>query len=123
MNGPCVYFIQSGHDLGPIKIGWTMGLRGRLRLLQTGSAARLFVLGYVEFPSRRLAEVHERAQHARFAADRLRGEWFRASERIFHHIENLRNNILTFPADEYVKALTDPWHVMRGHRFGGEEAS
>jgi hypothetical protein len=66
-----VYFIQSGGEDGPIKIGVTTDPALRVKRLQTGSAAPLRLLGTIKGD-----EALERAYHAHFAAYRLRGEWF-----------------------------------------------
>ncbi len=71
-----VYFIQRGDD-GPVKIGLSKDAGRRLKGLQTNHDAqlhirRVFVGGAAE----------ERALHERFAALRLKGEWFRPAEEI-----------------------------------------
>ena len=68
-----IYFIQNEATLA-IKVGYTENVKGRLSSLRTSCADRLRLLGTI---SGGMAE--ERAIHARFAADRLSGEWFRPS--------------------------------------------
>lgn len=66
------YFIRCTAT-GLIKIGHTTGsVESRFAALQTGSASELVLVGTV--PGGR--EV-EQELHRRFAADRVRGEWFR----------------------------------------------
>jgi DNA-binding transcriptional regulator YdaS (Cro superfamily) len=65
-----VYFIRAGRT-DRIKIGYAVKPEHRLRELQIGSADRLTFLRVVE--GEREAE---RAMHARFADQRLEGEWF-----------------------------------------------
>jgi hypothetical protein len=71
-----IYFIQA--ESGPIKIGYAGSVRAihvRLGLFQTGHMEPLSLLGYVEGD-----KSVEREYHRMFAADRLRGEWFRYSD-------------------------------------------
>ncbi len=65
-----VYFLQ-GVDGGPIKIGTTRGLAGRVAYLQTASPVRLRVLCAVEGD-----RFIEQGLHESFAHLRLHGEWF-----------------------------------------------
>lgn len=65
-----IYFVQRGDD-GPVKIGFTNDIRKRLRGLQTGHDARLFLRRAFDG-----SEMDERKLHARFAGSRLQGEWF-----------------------------------------------
>ena len=76
-----VYFIASRDAL---KIGFAVDVRARLSELQTGNAHELVLVatapGTVE---------DERALHRRFAAQKVRGEWFRPDTEILswvaHH--------------------------------------
>jgi hypothetical protein len=66
-----------------LKIGFTAGdPHKRLDKLQTGSPTRLVLLGLDVGTS-----ATERALHARFSNERVRGEWFRVSENLFEHLE------------------------------------
>jgi hypothetical protein len=65
-----VYFIQGG-DL--VKIGYTTNIRQRLYDLQTSAPIDLVLLGLI--PGTRALE---KEYHKRFAAHRVRGEWFSA---------------------------------------------
>jgi len=76
-----VYFIQSSG--GPIKIGSASDVAARLKSLQTGSADELTLLAMTEG-----GEFRERELHARFAADRLRGEWFAPSPELIRVIRD-----------------------------------
>jgi hypothetical protein len=65
-----VYFIQN--ERGHVKIGFTRGsAHGRLRTLQTASAEQLDLISVVVG-----GEPTERELHKRFAARRIKGEWF-----------------------------------------------
>lgn len=81
-----VYFI--GGDEGPIKIGWSSNVEGRLKGLQTSHAAPLKVYA---FKKGRLA--HEAWYHKRFAAHRLHGEWFERHPDVLAEIERLSNGL------------------------------
>jgi hypothetical protein len=69
-----IYFIESG-AAGPIKIGFASSVEQRLMELQTGNPHVLTVLAAI--PAMRVNEID---WHLRFAADRIRGEWFQRSE-------------------------------------------
>lgn len=75
---PVVYFIQSGEL---IKIGTTADLTGRLGQLNTTAPEKLKILLVVAG-----GRTEEKQTHALFAAERVRGEWFRPSERLLEFI-------------------------------------
>lgn len=65
------YFIQA--DIGgPIKIGKTNDIRGRIETFQVGCPFRLVVLATAP----NSGETSERSLHKRFASQRVHGEWF-----------------------------------------------
>jgi integrase len=64
-----VYFIQSGDR---VKIGWSADVSDRITALQTGTPEPLHVIHVI--PGER---EDERRFHIEFAAQRIRGEWFR----------------------------------------------
>jgi len=78
----CVYFIQA--ESGPIKIGFTTDVRGRMAALQTATAEELTLVGIMPGD-----EQEEAALHARFGSSRIRGEWFRPDEEIRAFISRL----------------------------------
>ena len=63
------YFIQSGGEDGPVKIGRTTDLAKRIASLSTGSPKTLRVLRVMDGD-------HESAMHWQFKHLRVRGEWF-----------------------------------------------
>jgi hypothetical protein len=65
-----IYFVQSERG-GPIKIGFTDNLKRRLASMRTHSADKLVVLATCKGDL-----TDERRLHERFAAHRVRGEWF-----------------------------------------------
>lgn len=69
-----VYFVQ-GADGGPIKIGIAADPEARLGFLQISSPSKLRITRTVEG-----GREKERELHGRFSDDRIRGEWFRASD-------------------------------------------
>lgn len=79
-----IYFIQ-GESGGPIKIGYTRDLKGRLNSLQTGYPDVLILLG--AFPGN---QDDEQRLHEEFSGCRIRGEWFRPVEQILEKIKNLK---------------------------------
>lgn len=75
-----VYFVQAENGL--IKIGVSNDPRARLRSLQTGSPVDLTLLGAAPGRGREMeAELHER-----FAAHRVRGEWFQPAPELIAYI-------------------------------------
>lgn len=76
-----VYFIQNA-TTGAIKIGTAADPIGRLSTLQTGSDAELLLIGITTG-----GMETERALHQRFAATRIRGEWFAPSLELLSVIE------------------------------------
>lgn len=80
-----VYFVRHG-ETGPIKIGHTAGNpHSRISTLQTGAPEELLLLVAVPGGAAEEAMLHER-----FAALRVRGEWFRAESELMSFIEGLR---------------------------------
>lgn len=79
-----VYFIQSGDH---IKIGITSGpIQKRLKALSTAHHQDLVLLAVVEDQTGRM----EMELHQRFASDRVRGEWFKASADLLAYIESIK---------------------------------
>lgn len=81
-DGPDLYFIVSAG--GPIKIGVSSDVEGRLRTLQTAHPYKLEVACVIEGGWE--LEPH---YHARFAEHRLHGEWFSPHQDITDEIERL----------------------------------
>jgi hypothetical protein len=80
---PLVYFVQKG-ETGPIKIGFTFRLHGRLKKLQTSSEERLHLRAAI--PGN---VALERTIHGMFAHYRLEGEWFAPSAELLEYIGGL----------------------------------
>lgn len=78
-----IYFARAGDD-GPIKIGKSKNPIGRLAGLRTASAASVQLMAVMAGD-----EDEEEHIHKRFAADRLRGEWFRPSVELLSFISEL----------------------------------
>jgi hypothetical protein len=79
-----IYFVQRGD--GPIKIGITKNLAGRLAALGTASHEPLHLLASV--PGNSNAERHF---HSTLAKYRIKGEWFRPCAEVLRLIEQVRN--------------------------------
>lgn len=77
-----VYFATDGN--GRVKIGLSVDPEGRLRGLQTGSGARITLIG-----SFKGSFSVEKALHERFASRRLVGEWFRSDPGFLDEIADL----------------------------------
>lgn len=85
---PVVYFIRAGSR---VKIGTTVNLAKRMEALSVSSPDELEILLLVAGSYREEDQVH-----ALFAEDRIRGEWFHASDRLLEFIaeradQDLRN--------------------------------
>jgi len=82
-----IYFIQAGKN-GPIKIGQTENdVENRIKQLQTGCPYKLKVV-WLYYGDR----WTEAALHERFASDRIRGEWFNSTEKLFTFIDEELTN-------------------------------
>lgn len=82
-----IYFVQDGDD-GPIKIGLAANVVRRLDQLVSATHREL-VLRAVILGDARL----ERELHARFAADRIRGEWYHPSEAILEYVNSVPDTL------------------------------
>ena len=77
-----IYFIQCGKN-GPIKIGQTdNNVQDRVKQLQTGCPYELNVLWIYHGDEYTESSIHEIFQH-----ERMNGEWFHPSEKLFKFIE------------------------------------
>lgn len=80
---PEVYFVEGGEgEQRLIKIGYSNDTRTRLGELQVGSPVELRLLGTIAG-----SRATEAQLHTIFAADRVRGEWFRPSSDLIAVIE------------------------------------
>jgi hypothetical protein len=80
-----MYAIRAGAHGGPIKLGVAADPSHRVQELQTGNPEQLHLLG-----AWRIADtIEERIFHDRFAAQRLRGEWFAHSDELCAVIREL----------------------------------
>lgn len=78
-----VYFVRSGRS-GPVKIGTTANLKGRLSALSHPLVDNLILLGTVDGGRGKEAEMHKR-----FKKYRLKGEWFKYEGDLAKFIESL----------------------------------
>jgi hypothetical protein len=109
-----VYFIRCAPN-GPIKIGVTTSLKHRLDELQVGSHQPLEVIHSTPGDF-----AVERKLHRAFRDLRLRGEWFKADDRLLAAIEELRRGQCT--VDDLVSRqrgqdLVASWDDERHHRI------
>jgi hypothetical protein len=92
-----IYFIVAvtrDRKWDAIKIGIARDPARRCAQLQTSSHQDLVLFSvYTGFP------FEERQIHERFASDRIRGEWFRASDELIRYIAKLSNMQLTAELD------------------------
>ncbi len=74
LNSSMIYFLEADTTPALIKIGYTAkGVQERLSELQIGSPVEIRILGIMEGGCSEEQELHQR-----FAAYRVRGEWFRS---------------------------------------------
>jgi len=79
-----VYFIGPEH--GPIKIGSARDPYERLLNLQVASADQLYIYAVADG-----GYEAEKDLHREFASERIRGEWYRRSERLLRRIVHLQS--------------------------------
>jgi hypothetical protein len=82
----CVYFITDGHA---IKIGFASCPQERIRTHQTSQPRRLRLMATAKGD-----HGLERLYHKRFAAHRIRGEWFELHDDILDEVARLRRGEL-----------------------------
>lgn len=80
-----VYFIGPVSGEGPVKIGFAYSVPQRLCELQVGNPAELDI--YVAILAKKKTE---RELHKKFAASRVRGEWFLLTGDVIEEIRRLR---------------------------------
>ena len=80
-----IYFVQMGKN-GPIKIGKTANIKERLKVFQASSPYKIKLLYYKKCFKPPL----EYELHKKFKAERIHGEWFHPSKKIFNYIEQLK---------------------------------
>ncbi len=83
-TGAGVYMIRSGVT---VKIGCAANLQARLQSLQAGTFTPLCVVGYIERPDKRAAQLLELDLHRQFKDERVRGEWFRLTDDILSALQ------------------------------------
>lgn len=72
-----VYLVQAGESAVKIGLSTDLGMVNRLEAIQTSNHEELRLLALI--PG---GPALERELHQRFAEDRIRGEWFRASDQL-----------------------------------------
>lgn len=82
-RGNFIYFIQRS-DGGPIKIGRSLRPNARVAIIQRDHPLPLLLLCSVPAPA-----DYETVIHKRFAKDRLGGEWFTPTPRLYKFIREL----------------------------------
>lgn len=103
---PVVYFVLAT-ELQFIKIGYAQDFQSRLRVLRSSSPDNLDVLGVIHSTE---AGALEHALHRKFAADRVRGEWFRSGPEL---VQMIAEHAVTWidldrpPTPEMVQAFMD----------------
>ena len=70
------YVYAIGREEGPVKIGITSALGGRLSTIQTGCPFKVDILHYCEMSTAEVAREIESDVHWVWKDRRLHGEWF-----------------------------------------------
>ncbi len=124
-----VYFARAGSD-GPIKIGITTGDPvARIAALQTGCPWPLVFIGSVSGSFQQEAWLH-----ARFAAERMKGEWFNPSPGLLTAIDEILRPGFEWPtiliAPTKTRGALDAWLTRNaltpaefGKRIGRTQAA
>ncbi len=81
-----IYFIQCGKN-GPIKIGYTGNVEGRLASMQTSCPYELKLLWSIKGDTDDEQDLHEEWKH-----ERIRGEWFHPSKKLLEYINKWASN-------------------------------
>ena len=97
-----IYFIQQGMD-GPIKIGKAISPRKRLKTLQVGSPDTLHLLAIEKGGHGREKHLHDR-----YTKERIRGEWFKSSERLLDYARRLPDSNMKAKAWDIIDKLAPP---------------
>lgn len=79
-----IYVVSRGSD-GAVKIGWTSDVERRVRELRKETHDTIAILAMLPGD-----KPNELRLHARFAAERIDGEWFRRSSAIDAFLDALR---------------------------------
>jgi hypothetical protein len=78
-----IYFVQVGWEDGPIKIGYSANLSQRISMLRVAAVnTRVWLLSAIPGDMQ-----DEKALHRRFAAHRIRGEYFRPDRELLDFID------------------------------------
>ena len=97
-----VYFARIVPD-GPVKIGFAHNVKNRINALNVTVPYEVRLVFAFEVAD---APVVEKKLHEQFEKHKIRGEWFKPTDEIFHHIKKLREernqpksagNIFKFP--------------------------
>ena len=99
-GGGHVYFIQQGED-GPIKIGFSTDVEGRLKSLQTATPYPLVLLGVMEGNITTEARLHGLFQFCR-----LSGEWFEPRDVLLQFIRDQAVPLETTISEKSEEATT-----------------
>jgi len=81
-GNPEIYFLQA--DNGPIKIGFSIDIKNRLPAIQRWHPEEITLLKTAGGTTE-----GERSIHRLFKEDRIRGEWFKPSEKLLMFIRDL----------------------------------
>lgn len=79
----CIVYLLEVPEIGCMKIGLSDDPKRRMLALQTAMPFEVRWIGGIACETTADAKRIEGELHSKFSATRLRGEWFRASERIY----------------------------------------
>lgn len=92
-----VYFVQSGDEFGPVKVGVTNNISKRLEMLRTRTPDPLTCLATFDFGDEEGARWAEAMFHSLFAEERRpRSEWFDWTDDFVDLISGMRQIEQTF---------------------------
>ena len=96
-----IYFVREPRE-GLVKIGYSANPWRRIEALQIGNHAQLIIEAVVD------GEMADEAKlHTRFAAQRVRGEWFRWSGPIAAHVASLESKAAPVGKRDPIKTVVN----------------
>jgi hypothetical protein len=94
------YLYAIGRLEGPVKVGVSSSVNGRLSSIQTGCPFQIRLIHAVKCDSRAQAFSYESAFHSALADERLSGEWFNLDgNRAYAEMNSLVDDIEAYKAE------------------------
>lgn len=101
-----VYFAQQ--ENGPIKVGWTTNLEGRLAALRTSASCRIMLLAEIEGDKRT-----EYYLHNLLSDYRAHGEWFHPTATVLCFVDRVKREGINCIPTKFRPLATPPPRMAR----------